>query len=156
MQREGEPLRRTGTEPHGPWVWEEGCHLGRSCRSPPAGSHGGRHTGSCPQCFCRGRDMAWGPGCTHPHLDGTQHSGGSDRHSWGLRGGVLHPGPVEASFPDPRQPESVGLTKEPAFFSAKSQRVNIFGFVVLIPTTQLCLCSRKNSHCMRRQTGMAV
>ena len=60
--------------------------------------------------------MAWGPGCTHPHLEGTQRSGGSDRHSWGLRGRGLHPGPAEASFLGPRQPESVGLPKELAFF----------------------------------------
>ena len=80
------PLGGTGTEPPGAWVGREGCHLCRSCRSPPAGSLGGRRTGSCPRCFCRGRDMAWGPGCTRPHLEGTQHSEGSVRHSWGAQG----------------------------------------------------------------------
>lgn len=48
----------------------EGHHLCRSCRPPPAGSRGGRHTGSCLLCFCRGRCTAWGSGCTHPHLEG--------------------------------------------------------------------------------------
>lgn len=79
MPRSGEGMRGRGhsrgipgglgMEPHRAWG---GRHLCRSCRPPPAGSLGGRRTGSCPRCFCRGRHMVWGPGRTHLYLEGRQ------------------------------------------------------------------------------------